>query len=153
MSCQSYMPFCQVCSNEVQANWASCPFCSNSLSMAIPQQNFQQPTVEQMLTIQFVSKRSFPTAKLTVIFYDPLYGVAEQISFGTMARTYTAKLANGMQIGKLPLQGLTVFSGAKGMIAFPNGTKYNAELMTGPLGPKGLTITDWSDGRQCMITF
>ena len=70
-----------------------------------------------------------------------------------MARTYIAKLANRMDLGKLPLQGLTVFSGAIGMISFPNGAKYNAELMTGPLGPKGLTITDWSDGRKCMITF
>ena len=104
-------------------------------------------------TNMFVSKRSFPTAKLTVIFRDPLYGLAEQISFGTLARTYTAKLSNGLQIGKLPLKGLTVFSGAQGMISFPNGAAYNAELMTGPLGPKGLTITDWSDGRKCMITF
>ena len=147
------MTFCSGCGKEVQADWASCPYCSNSLLSTVAQPNLQQRPVEQNLSVQLVKKRAFPTIKLTVIFRDPLNGLNEQISFSTLARTYTVKLANGTKIGKLPLQGLTVFSGAQGMISFPSGHSYNVELMTGTFGPKGLTITDWNDGRKCMITF
>ena len=147
------MTFCSGCGKEVQADWASCPYCSNSLLSTVAQPNLQQRPVEQNLSVQLVKKRAFPTIKLTVIFRDPLNGLNEQISFSTLARTYTVKLANGTKIGKLPLQGLTVFSGAQGMISFPSGHSYNVELMTGSFGPKGLTITNWDDGRKCMITF
>jgi len=147
------MTFCTGCGKEVQADWASCPHCSISLSPTVSQPNLQQRPVEQNLSVQLVKKKVFPTIKLTVIFSDPLNGLNEQISFSTLARTYTAKLANGTPIGKMPLQGLTVFSGAQGMISFPSGHSYNVELMTGTFGPKGLTITDWNDGRKCMITF
>tara|TARA_B100000767_G_scaffold99582_1_gene95530 strand:+ start:375 stop:602 length:228 start_codon:yes stop_codon:yes gene_type:complete len=75
------------------------------------------------------------------------------LSFSTWSRTYSVKLANGFQVGTLPLGGLTVFSGAEGMITFSNGKRYNAKLITGPLGPKGLTITDCDDGRKYMIAF
>ena len=147
------MAFCSGCGKEVQADWASCPYCSNSLLSTVAQPNLQQLPVEQNLSVQLVKKRAFPTIKLTVIFRDPLYGLNEQISFGTMARTYTAKLANGAKIGKLPLQGVTVFSGAQGMISFPSGHTYNVVLTTGSFGPKSVTITDCNDGRKCMITF
>tara|TARA_B110000914_G_scaffold164817_1_gene145321 strand:- start:376 stop:822 length:447 start_codon:yes stop_codon:yes gene_type:complete len=144
---------CAGCGKEVQANWTSCPYCSNSLLSTVAQFNHPQLPVEQNLSVQLVKKRFFPTVKLTVIFRDPIYGLNEQISFGTMARTYTAKLTNGAKIGTLPLQGITVFSGAQGMISFPSGHTYNVVLMTGTFGPKGITITDWNDGRKCMITF
>ena len=147
------MAFCSGCGKEVHANWDSCPYCSNSLLSTVAQPDLQQLPVEQNLSVQLVKKRVFPTIKLTVIFRDPLYGLNEQISFGTMARTYTAKLANGAIIGKLPLQGVTVFSGAQGMISFPSGHTYNVVLTTGSFGPKSVTITDWNDGRKCMITF
>jgi len=147
------MTFCAACGNQVQVGWVVCPYCSNSLSQTTVQPAIQQSPVVQNLSVYLVKKRVFPTVKITVIFTDELYGLVEEISFGTLARTYTAKLANGTVIGKLPLQGATVFSGAQGMIAFPTGHSYNVALMTGPLGPKGLTITDWNTARKCMITF
>ena len=147
------MTFCSGCGKEVQADWTSCPYCSNSLSPTVAQSNLQIRPVKQKLSVKLVKKSWFPIPKLTVIFRDPLNGLKEKITFSTMARTYTAKLANGTQIGKLPLQGMTVFSGAEGMISFPSGHSYNVKLMTGSLGPKGLTITDWNDGRKIMITF
>ena len=146
------MAFCPGCGKEVQADWASCPYCSNSLLPTVIQPNPQQLPAEQSLSIQLVNKRWFPTIKLTVIFRDTLYGLNEQITFGTIARTYTAKLANGIQIGKIPLQGITVFSGAQGMISFPSGHTYNVLLTTGSFGPKSMTITDLHDGRIFMIS-
>ena len=147
------MVFCQACGNQVQMGWAVCPHCSNPLPQTLAQPATQQTPVVQNLTVYLVKKRVFPTIKITVVVKDELYGLQQEITLGTLARTYTAKLPNGMVIGKLPLQGATVFSGAQGMISFPTGHSYNVELMTGPLGPKGLTITDWNTGRKCMTTF
>jgi hypothetical protein len=113
----------------------------------------QQAPVDNGLSIQLVNKRFFPTIKLTVILRDSLHGINEEITFGTMARTYKAKLANGTQIGKLPLQGVTVFSGARGVILFPSGQKYDVLLPTSIAGPTGMTITDLYDGRMNMIYF
>ena len=118
-----------------------------------PESKTTTNTSETKLSIKLVQKNWFPKISLTVNFKDPLHGINEQLSFSTWARTYSVKLANGFQVGTLSLGGLTVFSGAEGMITFSNGQRYNAKLITGPLGPKGLTITDWDDGRRYMITF
>jgi hypothetical protein len=149
-SIQNNMAFCSRCGKEVQADWVSCPHCSNSLSQtaALP-----RGEVEQKLKLVLVKKGGLITRKLTVRFTDPLRGVHEMISFSTMSRTYKVKLSNGTVIGKLPLKGMTITSGAEGMISLPSGHSYNAVLMTGLMGPTGLTITDWDDGRKCMISF
>ena len=98
----------------------------------------------------------FPAFYLVVNFRDPLYGISDQITFATglmNARTYTAKSANGLVLGKLPLQGVTVMSGAQGMLRFQNGTTYSAVLKIAVTGLKGVTISDLTDGRSCMIDF
>ena len=107
----------------------------------------------QKLELKFLKKSGFVTKKLTVEFADPHKGVKEKITFSTLSRTYTAKLPDGTVVGKLPLKGMTVTSDAEGMISLPGGHSYNAVLMTGFNGPTGLTITDWDDGRKCMISF
>ena len=90
--------------------------------------------------------------KIIVEFIDPLKGVKEIITFSAFSRTYTAKLSNKTVVGKLPLKGMAITSGAEGMISLPNGHTYNVILITGLTGPTGLTITDWNDGRKCMDT-
>ena len=82
-----------------------------------------------------------------------MYGISEQIVFSTWSRTYTAKTASGFVLGKLPLQGVTVMSGAQGMLRFQNGTTYSGVLKTGVTGVKGVSISDLTDGRSCMIDF
>ena len=144
------MVFCSGCGKEVQADWASCPYCSKSLSQTpVAVQGGQ----EQKLKLKLIKKSGLMTKKLTVGFTDPLKGIKGKITFSTMSRTYTAKLSDGTVIGKLPLKGMTITSGAEGMISLPGGHLYNAVLMTGFNGPTGLTITDWDDGRKCMISF
>ncbi len=148
------MPFCSVCGKEVQANWEVCPFCSHSLSQSTAPES-QGGTV-QKLELRLLKKSGFFTKVLTVAFADPHKGVKQNISFSTMSRTYTARLSDGTVVGKLPLKGMTIASGAEGMISLPGrqgGHSYNAVLMTGLNGPTGLTITDWDDGRKCMISF
>ncbi len=105
------------------------------------------------LSVTLVRKRWFPSIKLTVVIKDILNMLNEEVSFSTMARTYTVKLANGHIIGKLPLQGVTVFSGAQGIISFPSGPSYNVFLTTSFFGPKDLTITNCNDGRRYIINF
>jgi len=147
-------------------SWIPAPPQSNTLSHTPSPINHQvipsttthhtQPhhsPVEQNIHCVLLNKRWFPSIKLTLLFNDPQYGLQEEVSFSTLARTYTAKLANGLPIGKLPLQGLVVWSGAKGVITFPGGPSYAVLLDTGPLGVKALTVTDMSDGRtsKCWI--
>ena len=145
-------------------------------SMNLPQQQFvqspvvqqsfvqqpvvhQQPTVQQYqanqaINVQLLKNRFFPTVKLIVMINDPVAGINEQVSFGTLARTFTSKLANGMVIGKLPLQGITIFSGAQGIITFPNGYSYKVNLNIGLFGMvKGMVITSLVDGRTGMYNF
>ena len=125
---------------------------------AIPQQPaapmVQQYQANQAINVQLLKNRFFPTVKLIVMINDPVAGINEQVSFGTLARTFTSKLANGMVIGKLPLQGITIFSGAQGIITFPNGYSYNVNLNTGLFGMvKGMVITSLVDGRTGMYNF
>ena len=106
------MPFCSVCGKEVQADWAVCPFCSHSLSQSAAP--VPQGGTVQKLELKFLKKSGFFTKVLTVGFSDPHKGVKEKISFSTMTRTYTAKLSDGTVVGKLPLKGMTIASGAEG---------------------------------------
>ena len=140
------MPFCSECGKEAQVDWTVCPYCSNTLSQKVPLNPPQKPPPRIMVRI--VKKSSFPVIKLTVIIKDPLNAINEKVSFSTMARTYTAKLANGTKIGTLPLKNLTVYSGAEGMISFPNGPSYKVKLMTGHFGPTGMIISDWDNSRK-----
>jgi len=145
------MSYCNSCGNQVQPSWANCPHCSAPLGQAI-----QQVPVDTNLDIQLVENKWFPAFNLVVNFRDPLYGISDQITFTTglvNARTYTAKSANGLVLGKLPLQGTTIWSGAQGMLRFQNGTTYSAVLKIAVTGLKGVTISDLTDGRSCMIDF
>ena len=142
------MLHCYSCGAQVQAEWAHCPHCTAPFGQAI-----QQVPVDTNLDIQLVENRMFPIFKLVVQFTDPLYGISDQIVFSTWSRTYTAKTASGFVLGKLPLQGATVMSGAQGMLRFQNGTTYSAVLKTGVIGVKGVTISDLTDGRSCMVDF
>ncbi len=145
------MLHCYSCGAQVQAEWAHCPHCTAPFGQAI-----QQVPVDTNLDIQLVENRMFPIFKLVVQFTDPLYGISDQIVFATglvNARTYTAKTASGFVLGKLPLQGLTVWSGAEGMLRFQSGTTYSAVLKTSATGVKGVTISDLTDGRRCMVDF
>ena len=145
------MSYCNSCGNQVQPGWSNCPHCTAPLGQAI-----QQVPVDTNLDIQLVENKWFPAFKLVVNFRDPLYGISDQITFATglmNARTYTAKSANGLVLGKLPLQGTTIWSGAQGMLRFQNGTTYSAVLKIAVTGLKGVTISDLKDGRSCMIDF
>lgn len=108
----------------------------------------KSPSNKPKIKVRIVRKSWFPVVKLTVIIKDPLNDINEKVSFSTMARTYTAKLANGTKIGTLPLKNITVYSGAEGMISFPNGHSYKVELMTGHFGPTGMIISDWDNSRK-----
>ncbi len=142
------MLHCYSCGAQVQAEWAHCPHCTAPFGQAI-----QQVPVDTNLDIQLVENRMFPIFKLVVQFTDPLYGISDQIVFSTWSRTYTAKTASGFVLGKLPLQGVTVMSGAQGMLRFQNGTTYSAVLKIAVTGLKGVAISDLTDGRSCMIDF
>ena len=142
------MSYCNSCGNQVQPDWANCPHCTAPLGQAI-----QQVPVDTNLDIQLVENRMFPIFKLVIQFTDPLYGISDQIVFSAWSRTYTAKTASGFVLGKLPLQGATVMSGAQGMLRFQNGTAYSGVLKIGMTGVKGVTISDLTDGRSCMVDF
>jgi len=141
------MSYCNSCGNQVQPDWANCPHCSAPLGQVI-----QQVPDDSNLDIQLVEKRWFPFDKLVVQFTDPMYGISDQIVFSGF-RTYTPKTASGFVLGKLQLQGLTVMSGAQGLLRFQNGTTYSAVLKIGLTGMEGISISDLTDGRRCMIDF
>jgi DUF917 family protein len=141
------MSYCKSCGNQVQSDWANCPYCSAPLYHATPQ------VLEETNLDIIILKKSLLTGKLVVQFHDPLYRVSEQISFTGGLRNYTVKTASGFALGNLIIQGVTVMSGFQGMIRFQNGTTYSAVLKVGMMGPKGITISDLTDGRSCMVDF
>ena len=142
------MSYCNSFGNQIQPDWANCPHCTAPLGQAI-----QQVPVDTNLDIQLVENRMFPIFKLVIQFTDPLYGISDQIVFSAWSRTYTVKTASGFVLGKLLLQGATVMSGAQGMLRFQNGTAYSGVLKIGMTGVKGVTISDLTDGRSCMVDF
>ena len=141
------MLYCYSCNAQVQAEWASCPHCSAPFDT-----ESQQPPVDRNLYLQFIAKKKLalvPT--VTVYFRDPLYGVEEQVVFHQKIRSLTTKTSDGFVLGKIEMNGLTVFEGFSGSICFRNGASYSADIKFGFSGPKEVKITDLSDGRNCTI--
>ncbi len=101
---------------------------------------YKSTTLED-LTIKVIKKGVFPTTHLRIMFTNPATGVEHDVSFKTLARTWTARITNGHEIGKIKLNGSTIFSGTSGTINLPDGGIYNVYWKQGFLGVKSQTIT------------
>ena len=98
-------------------------------------------TTFEDLTIKIVKKGIFPSAHLRIRFTNPNTGVEHDVSFKTWSRTWTAKITNGHEIGKIKLNGITLFSGTSGFINLPDGDVFKVFWTQGFFGVNGKTIT------------
>jgi len=103
----------------------------------------------QSFQIEIVSRKIWPSLFIKIRFVDVSINATRLVNFqqGVMkVRSYTATTEDGITIGQLKLNGLTILSGVGGTIRFPDGVGFQVQMKISPFGIRSVKLTDMSTG-------
>jgi|GEM_PF-4131177 len=106
------------------------------------------------LTIKVIEKGGFRSA-LRIIFTNPVTGVVHDVSFKAHIRTWTARITNGHEIGKIKSNGEILRETYSGTINLPDGGIYSVYWKIrwwGGVNSQTISLTNFATGTVLRTT-